>query len=70
MALSRLQRGCAGGGLSAWPPCVPGTASAMPRHVVQCYVVFRGAMPRLQLQCDDMQYLTTQCHAVPCHITT
>eukprot|EP00959_Pyramimonas_sp_CCMP1952_P229961 4807806-Pyramimonas_sp.AAC.1 len=31
---------------------------------MQCYVVFRCAMPCLQLQCWDMQWLTTQCHAM------
>ena len=44
-------------------------SSAMPRHAMQCYVVFRCAMPRLQLQCYDMQCVTTQCYAMLCHAT-
>ena len=44
-------------------------SSAMPRHAMQCYVVFRCAMPCLQLQCYDMQCVTTQCYAMLCHAT-
>ena len=44
-------------------------SSAMPRHAMQCYVVFRCAMPCLQLQCYDMQCVTTQCYVMLCHAT-
>ena len=44
-------------------------SSAMPRHAMQCYVVFRCAMPCLQLKCYDMQCVTTQCYAMLCHAT-
>ena len=44
-------------------------SSAMPRHAMQCYVVFRCAMPCLQLHFYDVQCVTTQCYAMLCHAT-